>query len=155
MEFQRINRTDPEKVFVVAKNTYSTASLSNGQAVMWDYVTDKDGVGVTLSTAGDAKTAGFVGAGIAAQTIASGAYGLLQVYGYHSAVRARSITGGSPAVVTGTMLALLRTVFCLDGIPSSYASTVKVYARKPLAFAMGATAGFTTSAIPAFIKALG
>ena len=37
MLFQRINRSDPEKVFIVAKNTYSTASLSNGQAVNWEH----------------------------------------------------------------------------------------------------------------------
>jgi len=36
MQWQRINRTNPEKIFIVAKNTYSTASLTNGQAVMWD-----------------------------------------------------------------------------------------------------------------------
>ena len=154
MLFQRVNRSDPEKLFFVCKNTYSTASLTNGQAVMWDYVTDKDGVGVTKATAQDAKAAGLVAAGVAAETITAGNYGLIQVYGYHSAVRQRALSGGTPAITTGVMLALLRTVFCLDSIPSSYASTVKVYARVPCAFALSATAGFTTAAYPAFIKAL-
>ena len=36
MLVQRANRTDPEKVFIVAKNSYSTASCTNGQAVIWD-----------------------------------------------------------------------------------------------------------------------
>lgn len=36
-ESTRGNRSDPEKVFIVAYNSYSTASLTNGQAVMWDY----------------------------------------------------------------------------------------------------------------------
>ena len=37
MLMARINRTDPEKVFIVAFNSWSTAALSNGQAVIWDY----------------------------------------------------------------------------------------------------------------------
>ena len=36
MLFKRINRADPEKIFIVVKNSYSTASLTNGQAVIWD-----------------------------------------------------------------------------------------------------------------------
>jgi len=154
MLFQRINRSDPEKVFIVAKNSYATASLTNGQAVMWDYITDYDGVGVTLAVAGRAKHAGFPAAGIAAETIAAGAYGLIQVWGYHSAVRVRSITAGSPAIATGVSLSLLNAVFCLEGSPSSWASTVKVYIDQPCAFALAANSTFTTSAIAAFIKAL-
>ena len=29
MIFQRINRTDPEKIFIVVKNSWSSASLTN------------------------------------------------------------------------------------------------------------------------------
>ena len=47
MLFQRINRSDPEKVFIVVKNSYSTAAITVGQAVVFDYTTDQDGVGVT------------------------------------------------------------------------------------------------------------
>jgi hypothetical protein len=36
MLFQRISRTNPEKIFVIVKNSYSTASLTNGQPVIWD-----------------------------------------------------------------------------------------------------------------------
>ena len=36
MLFQRINRSNPEKVFVVAYNSYSTAAITNGQYVPWD-----------------------------------------------------------------------------------------------------------------------
>lgn len=155
MLFRRTVRTDGEKIFMVFKNSYSTAALTDGQAVMIDYVTDKDGVGVTKATAGDAKHTGFVAAGVAAETIAAGSYGLVQVYGYHSATRVRSLSGGAPAIATGVPMALLNAVFCLEGIPSSYASTVKVYARRPIAFALAANAEYTTAAIAVFIKALG
>ena len=33
MLFQRINRSNPEKVFIVVYNSYSTAALTNGQGV--------------------------------------------------------------------------------------------------------------------------
>ena len=36
MLFQRINRSNPEKVFIVAYNSYSTAAITVGQGVNWD-----------------------------------------------------------------------------------------------------------------------
>lgn len=36
MLWQRINRGDPEKIFVTVFNSYSTAAITNGQAVNWD-----------------------------------------------------------------------------------------------------------------------
>jgi hypothetical protein len=155
MLFARINRSDPEKVFVVAKNTYSTASLSNGQAVMWDYVTDGDGVGVTLATAGAAKHGGIVAAGVVAETIAAGSYGLIQVYGYHSAARCRAISGAATVVATGTPLALLEAVFAMVSADVSQASTAVIRVQYPMAFSLGAaTAGFTTVTGAVFIKCL-
>jgi len=151
MLFQRVNRSNPEKIFVVAQNSYSTASLTNGQAVIWDFATDADGVGVTRPSA-RATNAGVAIAGIAAETIAAGGYGLLQVYGYHSAVRARTVTGGTPAIAAGRPLALnvAGSVFCLESI--STASNVVL--RFPCGFSLGANALFTTAAVAAFIKAL-
>jgi hypothetical protein len=151
MLFQRINRTDPEKVFIVAYNSYSTASLSNGQAVIWDFAGDADGVGVTMPSA-RATNAGVAAAGIAAETVASGAYGLIQTYGYHSAVRARSATGGSPAIAAGRPLALnaAGSVFCLESV-STASTAVLVY---PCAFALAAQASWTTKTTASFIKAM-
>jgi len=151
MQHQRIKRADPEKWFVVAKNSYSTASLSNGQAVIWDFATDADGVGVTMPSA-RATNAGTAAAGIAAATIAAGDYGLIQVYGYHSAVRARTATGGSPAIAAGRPLALnaAGSVFCLESFATG-STSILVY---PCAVALEASAVWTTATIAAFIKAL-
>jgi len=155
MLFQRINRTDPEKVFIVVKNSYSTGSLSNGQAVRWDYTTDKDGVGVTKPTA-NAVSHGVSIAGIAAETIAHGSYGLIQVYGYHSAVRVRTISttgngdNGYAAIAVGTPLVQAVTaVFALEG--KDISATNNLHA---CGFALAAQASFTTKAIAAFIKCL-
>lgn len=151
MLFQRINRSNPEKVFIVVYNSWSSASLTNGQAVMWDFNTDIDGVGVTRPTA-RATNGGVAAAGIVAETIAAGSYGLLQVYGYHSAVRARSITAGAPNIAAGRPLALVAagSLFCLESIATG-STVIQVY---PCAFALEASAIFTTAAIKAFIKAL-
>jgi hypothetical protein len=159
MLFARVNRTSPEKVFVVAYQSYSTASLTNGQAVIWDYATDADGVGVTKPTDGTTR-AGHYGtafAGVAAETIASGAYGLIQVYGYHSAVRVRSHTGGNPAIAAGTGLSCKDAVFALASAPPNdggATSTVTVSNYHWVGFALAAQASWTTKAIACFIKAL-
>lgn len=79
MQFQQINGTDPEKVFIIVKNGYSTGAFSAGNAVAWDYTTAADGITCTQPTtallalpAGIVKTA----------SIAYGDYGLVQVYGH-------------------------------------------------------------------------
>lgn len=146
MLFKRISRTSPEKMFVVAKNSYSTASLSNGQVVQWDYATDADGVGVTVPAA----ASGVAVAGVVTQTIAHGDYGLVQVYGYHSSVRVRTATGGSPAVAAGSPLVMQAAVFAFEGM--STASNVVL--KSAAGFALAAQASFTTKAIAAFIKSL-
>jgi len=159
MLFKRINRADPEKIFIVAKNSYSTAAASNGQAFMWDYATDADGVGVTLPAAGTGR-AGHYGtafAGIAAETIAAGDYGLFQVYGYHSAVRVRTHTGGNPAIAAGTGLTCKSAIFALESAPPNdggATSTITVSNYHWVGFALAAQASFTTKAIACFIKAL-
>ena len=152
MLFQRINRSSPEKVFIVAYNSYATAALSNGQAVIWDFNTDADGVGVTRPTA-RASNAGTAVAGIAAEAIAAGAYGLIQVYGYHSAVRVRQDTSSAAAnVAAGRPLTLnaAGSVFCLE--PIATASTVIL--TFPCAFALAAQASWTTKAIACFLKCM-
>jgi hypothetical protein len=156
MMWQRVNRDDPEKIFVVAKNSYGTDSLTNGQCVRWDHDTDCDGVGVTVGT----EDCGLSAAGVVAESIAAGSYGLIQVYGYHSACRVRSLTSTGHsyheeliAVAKGTQLAydITADVFCAEGI-SPITGFRKIM---PFAFALAANASFTTKTIAVFIKALG
>jgi hypothetical protein len=152
MLWQRINRSNPEKAFITVYNSYSTAAITNGQAVMWDFPTDADGIGVTRPTA-RATNAGMACAGVVASaSIAAGAYGLLQVYGYHSAARMRTVTGGTPAIVAGRPLVVnvAGSVFCLESVATASISVLTF----PIGFSLGATAGFTTAARAAFIRAL-
>jgi len=160
MLFQRVNRSDPEKVFIVAYNDYATASLTNGQAVIWDYAGSANGVGVTQPASGIGRNGhfGLAFAGIAAETIASGSYGLIQVYGYHSATRVHTATGGNPEIAAGTGLTCGATAeFCLTSYQANAnntTTTVTCHNVEWVAFALAAQASFTTKAIACFIKAL-
>src|SRR5512139_1104330 len=79
MLFQRVNRTDAEKVFVVVYNA-SGGSFTTGQVMVWDSSASCDGIRVTTATTATRN----LFAGLANATIANGAYGLAQVYGYRS-----------------------------------------------------------------------
>lgn len=110
MLLKRISRSDPERVFIVCKNGYSTASITDGQAVMWD-LTDADGVSVTKPGTAFKKMAAF--AGVVAETISAGEYGLVQVYGYHGAVIVDASTTAD--IWTGAPLFMSANAFNLEG----------------------------------------
>ena len=158
MLMQRTVVGEPEKIFVVAKNSYSTAALTNGQAVIWDYATDADGLGVTKPSSGEARNGhfGIAFAGIASQTIAAGDYGLIQVYGYPSATRVRTQTGTNPAITAGTGLVCKAAIFALESGNANAAatSTITVHNWQWAGIALAAQASFTTKAIAVFIKAM-
>jgi hypothetical protein len=123
---------------------------------MWDYVTDRDGVGVTKPEV-ITVSCGFAAAGVVAETIAAGSYGLIQIYGYHSAVLQRAITGGTPYVTHGIPLRVgLTASFALEPMVTGYASTVVIKNYFPLGFSLGrvTTRSVLGVALPAFIKAL-
>ena len=96
MMFQTINRDDPMRVFLVVKNSYSTASFSDGQWAGWDIVTDKNGYSVTKITGVIAS----VPAGCFVETVAPGGYGKVQVWGYKSNCRGLGGTGAGTSKAT-------------------------------------------------------
>lgn len=91
MLFQRVNETGPERLFVIAKNTWSTASLTADQWAAWDDATDKDGVGVTKP---GGVMLGSV-AGVVTETIAHGDFGVIQAWGYRATAETRGGSGGT------------------------------------------------------------
>jgi len=153
MLFKRISRSDPERIFVVAKNSYGTASLTNGQCVIWDFTTDANGVSVTKPRA-RTTSEGFAVAGIVSETIAADAYGLVQVYGYHSAVRVRSCTSAYAIAAGQPLVQSLAASFALEPYSTSTgtANILRVY---PCAFALATYSSWTTTTMAAFIKAMG
>ena len=78
MLFQRVNRSDAERVFVVVQNQ-TGAALVAGDALVLDHVTTVDGVRAIKPVAANLNLVG-----LAASAIADTAYGLAQAYGYCS-----------------------------------------------------------------------
>lgn len=105
MKFQRINRADPEKVFVVVKNAYSTAALTSGQVVQWAYNATDDGLAVSRPT----STKRDLVAGVVEGTVAIGGYGEIQCYGHN----ANCLVSGGTDVAVGDKLVTKTGVFNL------------------------------------------
>lgn len=97
MYFQQINASDAEAIFAQAKNAWSTAAITVGQAVCWAFNGTSDGLAVTQpTTALLPATAGLV----ADASIAVSGVGRVQVYGLHSSGR----VSGDTNVTAGNKL---------------------------------------------------
>jgi hypothetical protein len=95
MIFQRLNRTDPERIFMVMR---SNESCSADDCLILETNSDSiDGVKVRITDTGLLHA--FVG--IADAAITSGSYGLVQVYGYRSTSR---IFQTNTSIDTGVVL---------------------------------------------------
>lgn len=97
MLFQRINRSDPEKVFMVVKASGIAALID--RPVAMQFTGTDDGLLVNQADAAVKLTAIV---GIADAAIPDGTYGLVQVYGFRSSVWCKAPTtiaaGGTGAV---------------------------------------------------------
>lgn len=79
MDFQRINATDAEKVFMRGNND-TGAAVSSGHSVCWHTRTQASANGIDISTPVTSNLPAF--AGIADADIADNAAGPVQVYGF-------------------------------------------------------------------------
>lgn len=96
MLFQRITRTDPDKVFIIVHNNQG-GNIVRGDILEFDDAAGATYPGVSVELA-DSAAATLVagvceGATIGGGTVATGDFGLCQVYGYHDAI----ITDGTVA----------------------------------------------------------
>lgn len=96
MIFQRINREDAEKVFLIAYNVAGATVTANYPAV-WDVSTAD---GVRVSKPATATLSLFIG--VANKDIADSAYGLFQVYGFRASAFVTNDT--SQAIAAGDVL---------------------------------------------------
>lgn len=97
MIFEKINRTDAERLFLIGYNV-SAATFSAGAACVWDSSASVDGVRITKPAT--ATLSLLVGATV--ESIADSSYGKVQVYGYNSTVYVTNDT--SQAVAAGDIL---------------------------------------------------
>ena len=113
MQINRVNRGDFEQVFITVLNAEGGATpnlvLEPGKVVQYvlgTNATQAAGVAVKLQasavnlTAVTAKVAGVVPVG---GTISTGAVGVIQVFGYHGAVRASASLASGRMVVAGSI----------------------------------------------------
>jgi hypothetical protein len=158
MLFQRVNRTDPERVFIVVRNSWSTATMTNGQWCAFDHVTDKDGVGVT-------KPLGVNRANIAGcltQTIAHNDFGVVQNWGYKSDARClggtgsltSKLTANSPLVFNTSGFAARNHARNSASLKSAWSKFPCGIAIEPLNTAAIATQAATSGQYEVFIRCL-
>lgn len=98
MLFKRLNRTDPEQIFMVVLNNEGAAMVADQTVQLEVASASVDGVRARDMDTGNL----FCFLGVADAAIADGAYGLIQIYGYRSSsiilTTDTSITTGIPLV---------------------------------------------------------
>jgi len=143
MLFKRISRTGAETVFIVVQNVCGS-TLTQGYGCCFDCGGSVDGVRVTKC--GQTDMQAF--AGVAHADLANSAYGLVQVYGYRSAVSIYASTGSS---VTGDNLTVVGDQWGLT--PATSVGSSKAFGFLCEAVTASSSSQFNTKA-KAFIRAL-
>jgi len=149
MLFQRINRTDPEKVFVVTK---AGENLLQGRPVCLHFDGTLDGVDGFLA---DAASDATLVVGLAHTAITSGEFGLVQCYGYRTDGK---ITNASTNTLDQG--AILNVASQLSGHLSMSVSIGAATAVNPM-FVLANSASIATTAssdgaqtVPVFIRCM-
>jgi hypothetical protein len=116
------------------------------------YSTDCNGVGMEKPAATGACGVGPAAiAGVVAETIAAGSYGLVQVWGYHSAVRIKSSTTATGSCAAGAGLVGCNTAYyALRNSPDT-GTHANCHIK---GIALAAQKLYTTTATAAFIMCL-
>lgn len=134
MIISHINRTRPDCVYAIFQNK-DTVTLTDGMAVIHN-TANADGLGVKRSSTGESSLWAGVVAGI---DIPPGAFGTIQIYGFHAAVKATVLSG----ISTGTYLVIGTTTANFNDWAVDYGAIFAV--------AMSAVSGGTCKA---FIRAM-
>jgi hypothetical protein len=113
MQLQQLNRSDPERVFVIGRND-GTVAIAAGQPVVWQMDGTRDGLDVVTSKEGAAASDPLlVGLAHAAMAIGSAntdtGYGLIQVYGYDNDAVCMQHGSATNAAATVGALMYVRT----------------------------------------------
>lgn len=142
MIFQRINRTDAEKVFAIYQNV-AGATITANYPACWAS-SSPDGIRVTKPST--ALLSCFIG--IANADIADSAYGLFQLYGYRASAFMTNDT--SVAVAAGDILIPVNAAWHMARSAASDGKSGFLYAGE--AFATATTPGAANKSV--FIRAL-
>lgn len=138
MMFQRLNETDPERIFMSVKNSYSTATLTVGQWCSFDIVTDKDGVSVTKPAGHNRVSV----AGVVIESIAHNAHGKAQVWGWRDDVMCVGGSGSLTAKLTagqGLKFATSNAAFAAQAFARTGAAVNSKHGRRSIGYVIEPT----------------
>lgn len=150
MLFKRVNRTDPEQIFVIVLNNEGASLAANSTCMLEAASASVDGIKVRQPDTG--LLYGFVG--IVDAAIADQAYGLVQVYGYRSTVTVFQ-TGTSQD--TGVALVPTAAAGYMQSVATTQASSTTVTLQPIYAMLAETIASSSASATinaKAFLRAL-
>ena len=150
MLFKRVNRTDPEQIFLVVFNNEGASLTANNTCQLELASASVDGIKVRQPDTGNL----FAFVGIVDAAIADQAYGLVQVYGYRSTVTCFQ-TNTSQA--TGVPLAPVAGAGYMQSVASTVASNTTVTLQPIFAVLAESITDASASATinaKAFIRAL-
>ena len=143
MIFQRLSRTDPERVFINVRNSEG-ASIAANDCCIWETASASvDGVRVRQPDT--SVLFGF--AGVADAAIADGEYGLIQVYGYRSTSK---VFQTNTSQDTGVALVPTAAVAYFQSVAATQASSTTV-TLQPIFAMLGET--IASSSVSATISA--
>lgn len=121
MIIQRINRTNPEKVFVVVRND-TAASIAAGYPAVFKFDATRDGLDIEDAKTGAAAKNHLI-AGLCDSAIAAASYGLAQCYGVRTdaaMLKAGSKSNANAAI--GDILVLHTAISALSGVAAGAVS---------------------------------
>jgi hypothetical protein len=114
---QRINRTNPEKVFIICRND-SAAAIGKGYPTVFKFDGTRDGLDIEDVKTGTAAKNHLI-AGLADASIAAAAYGLVQCYGVRTdAPMLKSGIATSDNAAIGDVMVLHTAASILSGSSS-------------------------------------
>ena len=150
MLFQRLSRTDPERVFVIMQNNEG-ATVAKDDACQLELASASiDGVKMRQPDTGNL----FAFVGIADAAMPAGDYGLVQVYGYRSTSK---VFQTNTSINTGQALVPVAGAAYLQSVASSTTSSADTTLQPVYAVIGESVASSTASAtisVKLFIRAL-
>ena len=122
MIIQRINRTNPEKVFIIVRNDDTV--FTKGQPIFFKFDGTRDGLDVEDGGSAAAAKSMLI-AGLADSAIAAGAYGLCQVYGVRT--DAAIMKGGTKSSTSAEIGDQMVCHTASDVLSASIAGAISAY----------------------------
>ena len=149
MIIQRVNRSNPEKVFVVVRND-SAASIGKGYPVVFIMDGTRDGLDITDAKTGAAAKAHLI-AGLLDSALAAGSYGLAQCYGVRTdapILKCGTATAKNAAI--GDALVLHTAASIISGVAAGAVSAW--YAGMVMGQTMASSSATATTTATVFLR---